>query len=141
MRVLDADEREVRIRAHCGPAPRNQRVSARVAGDPAGRGPGTGASVPWRSGRELRHCGGRSMGVPRASVERFVDRVDVYSVLPMRAAFVAGGAAALAILALASLSPALERPRASVAEARSFRAPVAAPVAYSRDPLAVLSRR
>jgi hypothetical protein len=54
----------------------------------------------------------------------------------MRAAFVAGGAAALAILALASLSPTPERPRAGVAEAPSFRVPIAA-VAYSRDSLAL----
>jgi len=55
----------------------------------------------------------------------------------MRAAFVAAAAAALGLLALASLSPTAKQPRASVAEATSFRAPVAAPVAYSRDPLAV----
>jgi hypothetical protein len=59
-----------------------------------------------------------------------------HPVLPMRAALVAGVAAALALLALASLSPTTERPRASVAEAPSFRVPIAA-VAYSRDPLAL----
>jgi hypothetical protein len=57
-----------------------------------------------------------------------------YPVLPMRAALVAGVAAALAILALASLQPTAERPR--VAEATSFRVPMAA-LAYSRDPLAL----
>jgi hypothetical protein len=61
-----------------------------------------------------------------------------HPVLSMRAAFVAGVAAALAILALASLSPTAQRPRASVAEATSFRVPIAA-VAYSRDPLALAS--
>ena len=55
--------------------------------------------------------------------------------LPMRAALVAGVAAALAILALAGLQPTAERPR--VAKATSFRVPMAAPVAYSRDPLAL----
>jgi hypothetical protein len=56
----------------------------------------------------------------------------------MRAACVAGVAAALAILAFASLSPTAQRPRASVAEATSFRVPIAA-VAYSRDPVALAS--
>ena len=58
-------------------------------------------------------------------------------VLPMRAALVAGVAAGLAILALANLSPPTQQPRASLAETTSFRAPVATPVAYSRDPLAL----
>jgi len=57
-----------------------------------------------------------------------------HPVLPMRAAFVAAAAAMLGLLALASLSPTAERPRASVAEATAFRVPIAAPVAYSRDP-------
>jgi len=60
-----------------------------------------------------------------------------HPVLPMRAALVAGVAAALAILALANLSPPTQRPRASLAAATSFRAPVGTSVAYSRDPLAV----
>jgi hypothetical protein len=38
----------------------------------------------------------------------------------MRAAFVAAAAATLGLLALASLSPTAERPRAGVAEAKSF---------------------
>ena len=46
--------------------------------------------------------------------------------------------AALALFALASLSPA--PPRASVAQMPPVRAPIAASVAYSRDSLAVLSR-
>jgi hypothetical protein len=54
----------------------------------------------------------------------------------MRAALVAAAAATLGLLALASLSPTAERPRAGVAEAPSFRVPIAA-VAYSRDPLAL----
>jgi hypothetical protein len=66
--------------------------------------------------------------------------LTLHRVLPMRAALVAGVAAALALFALASLSPTAGRPRASVAEAPSFRAPIAAPVAYSHDPLAVVSR-
>ena len=60
-----------------------------------------------------------------------------HPVLPMRTVFVAGGAAALAISALANLSPTTERPRASVAEATAFRVPIAASVAYSRYPLAL----
>jgi hypothetical protein len=60
-----------------------------------------------------------------------------HPVLPTKAALVAGVAAALAILALANLSPTAQRPRATVAEATSFRVPIAAPVAYSRDPLAL----
>ena len=60
-----------------------------------------------------------------------------HPVLPMRAALVAAAAAALGLLALASLPPAAERPRGGVAEATSSRAPIAVPVAYSRDPLAL----
>jgi len=60
-----------------------------------------------------------------------------HPVLPMRAALVAGVAAALAVLALANLSPTAQRSRATVAEATPFRAPIVAPVAYSRDPLAL----
>jgi hypothetical protein len=61
-----------------------------------------------------------------------------HPVLPMRAAVVASVGAALALFALASLSPA--PPRASVAQMPPVRAPIAASVAYSRDSLAVLSR-
>jgi hypothetical protein len=60
-------------------------------------------------------------------------------VLPMRAALLAGVAAALVILALANLSPTAERLRAGVAEAPSFRVPTAA-VVYSRDSLALANR-
>jgi hypothetical protein len=61
-----------------------------------------------------------------------------YPVLPIRAAVVASVGAALALFALASLSPA--PPRASVAQMPPVRAPIAASVAYPRDSLAVLSR-
>ena len=61
-----------------------------------------------------------------------------YPVLPMRAAVVASVGAALALFALASLSPA--PPRASVAQMPPVRAPIAASVAYPRDSLVVLSR-
>jgi hypothetical protein len=61
-----------------------------------------------------------------------------HPVLPMRAAVMASVGAALALLALASLSPAA--PRASVAQMPPVRAPIAASVAYPRDSLAVLSR-
>ena len=55
--------------------------------------------------------------------------------LPMRAALVAAAAAAVGILALASLSPTGERPRASVSQQPQFRAPTA--VLAARDPLAL----
>jgi hypothetical protein len=61
-----------------------------------------------------------------------------HPVLPMRAAVVASVGAALALFALASLLPA--PPSASVAHMPPARAPIAAPIAYSRDSLAVLSR-
>jgi hypothetical protein len=61
-----------------------------------------------------------------------------HSVLPIRAAVVASVGAALALFALASLSPA--PPRASVAQMPPVRAPIAVWDAYSRDYLAVLSR-
>ena len=61
-----------------------------------------------------------------------------HPVLPIRAAVVASVGAALALFALASLSPA--PPRASVAQMPPVRASIAASVAYSRDSLAVLSR-
>ena len=61
-----------------------------------------------------------------------------HPVLPIRAAVVASVGAALALFAMASLSPA--PPRASVAQMPPVRAPLAASVAYSRDYLAVLSR-
>jgi hypothetical protein len=61
-----------------------------------------------------------------------------HPVLPMRAAVMASVGAALALFALASLSPA--PPRASVAQMPPVRAPIAASVAYPRDSLAVLSR-
>jgi hypothetical protein len=61
-----------------------------------------------------------------------------HSVLPMRAAVVVSVGAALALFALASLSPA--PPRASVAQMPPVRAPIAASVAYPRDSLVVLSR-
>jgi hypothetical protein len=61
-----------------------------------------------------------------------------YPVLPIRAAVVASVGAALALFALASLTPA--PPRASVAQMPPVRAPIAASVAYPRDSLAVLSR-
>jgi hypothetical protein len=56
-------------------------------------------------------------------------------VLPMRATVVAAMAAALGILALASLSPTAEvpRPRANVAQEPQFRAHIAAPAV--RDPV------
>ena len=54
----------------------------------------------------------------------------------MRATVVAGVAAAFAILALASLSPTAQRPRANVADPTSSPVPIAV-VAYSRDPLAI----
>ena len=60
-----------------------------------------------------------------------------YPVLPIRAAVVASVGAALALFALASLSPA--PPRASVAQMPPVRAPIAASVAYPRDSFAVLS--
>jgi hypothetical protein len=56
-------------------------------------------------------------------------------VLPMRAALVAAMAAALGILALASLSLTGERPRASEAQEPQFRAHIAAPA--MRDPVAL----
>ena len=56
----------------------------------------------------------------------------------MRATVVAAIAAALGLLALASLSPTAERPYASLAP--SFRAPAAAQVVYTHEPLAVVSR-
>jgi hypothetical protein len=59
------------------------------------------------------------------------------SILPMRAALVAGVGAALALTALASLPSA--PPRASVAQDPQFRAPIAARVAYLLEPL-VISR-
>jgi len=61
-----------------------------------------------------------------------------HPVLPMRSAAVASVGAALALFALASLSPA--PPRANVAQMPPVRAPIAASVAYSRDYLAVLAR-
>ena len=60
-----------------------------------------------------------------------------HSVLPMRAAVVVSVGAALALFALASLSPA--PPRASVAQMPPVRAPIAASVAYPRASLVVLS--
>ena len=60
-----------------------------------------------------------------------------HSVFPMRAAVVVSVGAALALFALASLSPA--PPRASVAQMPPVRAPIAASVAYPRDSLVVLS--
>jgi hypothetical protein len=59
------------------------------------------------------------------------------SVLSSRAALVAGIGAALALSALASLSP--EPPRANAAQMP--RAPIAASLAYSHDPLVILARR
>jgi hypothetical protein len=53
----------------------------------------------------------------------------------MRAALVAAMAAALGILALASLSLTGERPRASEAQEPQFRAHIAAPA--MRDPVAL----
>jgi hypothetical protein len=61
-----------------------------------------------------------------------------HPVLPMRAEVVASVGAALALFAMASLLP--SPPRASVAQMPPVRAPIAAPIAYSRDSLAVLSR-
>jgi hypothetical protein len=60
-----------------------------------------------------------------------------HPVLPMRAAFVAAAAAALAILALANLSPTAERYNAAMAEASHLRAPTLAPVAHSLDSIAL----
>jgi hypothetical protein len=65
--------------------------------------------------------------------------VTFHPVLPMRAALVAVGAAALALLALASLSPTAVGPR-TMATAPSFSAPIAARVAYAPAPLLMLSR-
>jgi hypothetical protein len=59
------------------------------------------------------------------------------SVLSSRAALVAGIGAALALSALASLSP--ELPRANAAQMP--RDPIAASLAYSHDPLVILARR
>ena len=58
-----------------------------------------------------------------------------HPVLPMRAAVVAGAAAALGLLALASLPPTAEapRPRANVAQEPQFRVHIAAPAV--RDPV------
>lgn len=56
-------------------------------------------------------------------------------VLPMRAAFVAGLAATLGLLALASLPPTADWPRRDVVQAQLFPAPDAAPV--GREPLAL----
>ena len=58
-----------------------------------------------------------------------------HPVLPMRAGIVAGAAAALGLLALASLSPTAEvpRPRANVAQEPQFRVHIAAPAV--RDPV------
>jgi len=53
----------------------------------------------------------------------------------MRAAFVAGAAATLGLLALASLPPTAEWPRHGVVRAQLFRAPVTAPVVH--EPLAL----
>ena len=61
-----------------------------------------------------------------------------HPVLPMRAVVVASVGAALALFALASLLP--SPPRASVAQMPPVRAPIAGPIAYSRDSLAILSR-
>jgi hypothetical protein len=61
-----------------------------------------------------------------------------HSVLPMRTAVVASVGAALALFALANLLAA--PPRASVVQMPPVRAPISAPVASSRDSLAVLSR-
>ena len=56
----------------------------------------------------------------------------LHPVLPMRAALVAGAAAMLGLLALASLSPTAERPRVSVVEARSAGQLVREPIALAR---------
>ena len=61
-----------------------------------------------------------------------------HPVLLVRTVVVASVGAALALFALASLSPA--PPRASVPQMLPVRAPIAASVAYPRDSLAVLSR-
>jgi len=62
--------------------------------------------------------------------------LTLHPVLPVRAAIVAGVAAALGLLALANLSTSAP-PSAGEAQKQSFRAPRAAPIAYS---FAVLSR-
>lgn len=95
-----------------------------------------------RSDWARRHCGDLGRGVQFPPVETtWIETVLTFRpVLQMRAALVAAAAAALALFALASFSPTAERPRASVAEAPSSRAPIAAAVASSRDPLAVVSR-
>jgi len=95
---------------------------------------------PWRSGCARRHCRDPGRGVQLARVETsWIETVlTFHPVLPMRAAVVASVGAALALFALASLSPA--PPHASVAQMPPVRAPIAVPVAHSRDSLAVLSR-
>jgi hypothetical protein len=60
-----------------------------------------------------------------------------HPVLPMRAALVAGAAAALALVALANL-PTSPPPSASADKAVLVRAPIMSPVA--RDPLALARR-
>jgi hypothetical protein len=92
-----------------------------------------------RSGCARCHCGDPGRGVPFVLVETlWIETVSTFHpALPMRAAVVASVGAALALFALASLLPA--PPRASVAQMSPVRAPIAAPVAYSRDSLAVLS--
>ena len=59
------------------------------------------------------------------------------SVVSSRAAVVAGIGVALALSALASISP--EPPRANAAQ--TPRDPIAASLAYSHDPLVILARR
>ena len=89
-------------------------------------------------GCERHHSGDPSAGVQHPSIEiSWTKTVLTFqpSLLSSRAALVAGIGAALALSALASLSPA--PPRASMAEMPPFHAPKAASIAYSYDPLLI----